>query len=135
MRWHKQIFEFIRKKAPRKKLGDLVSAGPKLQGNMVAKGPGIFRGELKGDLTAEQEVVIKPPGKIEGNLRGLEFSVGGAVRGDINARLGVSLLESAWVRGNISAHSFQSEPGADFNGMVAIGVEDKGPALNLKSKR
>ena len=135
MRWPKQLFEFIRKKAAKKKLGEMVSSGPRLKGNLLAKGPGIFRGALTGDFTAEQEVVILPPGIIEGNLKGLEFAVGGTVRGNIEARLGTSLLRSADVRGNIQAHSFQIETGAEFSGVVSIGLEEKEPLLNLKSKR
>ena len=135
MGWHDQLFEFIRKKAPKKKLRDLVSSGPRLKGNMLVKGPGIFRGDLIGDLTAEQEVVIQPPGKIEGHLKGLDFVVGGTVHGNIDARLGVSLLSTARTQGNINAHSFQIEAGAEYYGSVAIGLEEKGPLLNLRNKR
>jgi cytoskeletal protein CcmA (bactofilin family) len=121
--------------APAKpRLSQLASAGPRLRGVMFAAAAGYFGCELDGDLHANDEVWIEPSGTVRGNLRGTEFSVEGLVRGDITASGEVALKTKSRVTGNVSAGSLLLESGALFNGLLAIGGDEKSLVLNLKSK-
>ena len=116
------------------RLVQLASEGPLIRGEVHAKAAGYFGCELEGDLRADEEVWIEPSGKIRGDLHGSDFSIEGNIRGNIHASGGVALKNKSQVRGNINANSLSLETGAQFNGLLVIGGDEKSLALNLKSK-
>ncbi|MDR2463886.1 MAG: polymer-forming cytoskeletal protein [Verrucomicrobiales bacterium] len=112
----------------------LTTGGVSLRGAMHTTAAGYFGCELDGDLSADNEIIIEPGGKIRGNLRGVDFSVEGGIQGDIDADGEVSLKDQSQVRGTVSAKSLLIESGANFSGTLAIGGDERSLALNLKSK-
>jgi len=120
--------------ASKARLVQLASAGPLIRGEVYTKAAGYFGCELEGDLHADKEVWVEPSGVIRGNLQGSDFHIEGSVKGHIGATEGVTLTKLAQVTGNINAHSLSLEAGARFNGLLAIGDEERNLSLNLKSK-
>lgn len=87
-----------------------------IEGDLVSMGPIELHGKVIG-LVRAPEILVSPPGIIDGTVVTLDLSVQGAVSGAISARQ-VSLAASAIVRADITHDRIAIESGAQVEGRL-----------------
>jgi cytoskeletal protein CcmA (bactofilin family) len=73
-------------------------------------------GEIYGNVTSEDGVIVGHKGMVRGNLSGKSILVSGKVKGNIRAFQRLELEASAHVEGDVATPSFIVEEGAVFEG-------------------
>ena len=100
----------------------------KQEGNISAKDSIKIDGEIQGNLNIEGSVIIGEKSHVQGDVRCADLVVFGRLDGNIHARQ-LQLKQTAQIYGNIEAHILQVEPGAVYQGTVAM----QAPSANAKS--
>lgn len=86
------------------------------KGNFTAKNSIRVDGEINGNVTGEDGVVIGESGWIRGNVVARSIVVAGKVKGNLTAFLRVELKSRCLVEGDISTPLLLVEEGAKFEG-------------------
>lgn len=87
-----------------------------LRGSFNSKRTIHVDGEVYGNVTSEDGVIVGEKGMIRGNLTARSVVIGGKVKGNINASQRLELQGSAQVEGDISTPDLIIEDGAMFEG-------------------
>lgn len=100
-------------------ISTLVGLGYEITGDV--KGLEVIRvdGQIKGNLLAEQGVVLGDKGSIIGNIQTKSAIIYGLVEGDIQAQH-LEIKKSGKVKGNISTEMLEIELGAQYLGNVEM---------------
>lgn len=85
----------------------VVGRGTRIEGTVVAAGSLRVEGEVKGRITAEQEVSLSAQGRVEANIQATNIILAGQVKGDLTARADVSLPADSRLDGHIRAHDVE----------------------------
>ena len=85
----------------------VVGRGTRIEGTVVAAGSLRVEGEVKGTITAEQEVSLSAQGRVEANIEATSIILAGRVKGDITATADVSLPADSHLDGNIRARNVE----------------------------
>ncbi len=101
---------------------NMISEGTVIKGDILAKGNTRIDGELVGNITAEEKLVIGPKGKIEGEIRCSNIEVSGLVKGKVTAKEILILKASSKIEGDIVTGKLSVEPGAVFTGTCTMAV-------------
>lgn len=109
-------------------ISTLIGEGCSIEGNISAKDSIKIDGEIQGNLNIEGSVIIGEKSHVQGDVRCADLVVFGRLDGNIHARQ-LQLKQSAQIYGNIEAHILQVEPGAVYQGTVAM----QAPSTNVKS--
>ena len=109
-------------------ISTLIGEGCRIEGNISAKDSLKIDGEIQGNLNIEGSVIIGEKSHVQGDVRCADLVVFGRLDGNIHARQ-LQLKQSAQIYGNIEAHILQVEPGAVYQGTVAM----QAPSTNVKS--
>ena len=103
--------------------GDVLTViGPDafFHGSMTVRGSLRVEGELEGNITEAQEVVIGRGGIVRGNVSGERVEVGGKVTGDIVCSVHLEILSTGSVTGNVRAPKMIVEDGAVLEGNCSM---------------
>ncbi len=73
-------------------------------------------GEIYGNVTSEDGVIVGDKGMVRGNLIGKSILISGKVKGNIHATQRLEIQSSAQVEGDISSPVIVIEDGAMFEG-------------------
>ena len=98
----------------------LISAGMTVQGPCAFSGSLHIEGDVCGDITASaeaSELSIGKGGRVQGAISAGHVTIAGAVTGSVQA-LGLVLLPSARVHGDISYIALDMRPGASVVGRL-----------------
>lgn len=98
----------------------LISAGMTVQGPCTFTGSLHVEGDVRGDITASSEaseLSIGTGGSVQGAISAGHVTIAGAVNGSVQA-LGLVLLPSARVHGDISYIALDMRPGASVVGRL-----------------
>ena len=87
-----------------------------IDGDVGSKAPVELHGKVNGLLRAP-EILVAPPGIVEGTVIALDLSVQGSISGTISARQ-VSFASSAVVRADITHERIAIESGAQIEGRL-----------------
>ena len=98
--------------------------GSRLTGKLVLEGPGRVDGQLEGEISAQDTLIIGESAVVNARLDGTAIIVQGRVTGDITARARVELRAPSKVFGNISTPSLVIHEGAVFEGRCSMGGVD-----------
>ncbi|MCH7595365.1 MAG: polymer-forming cytoskeletal protein [Planctomycetes bacterium] len=77
------------------------------------------------------DIVVEKKGHVVAPIKVGTLTVKGKVQGTVSARVGVKLMKTGSLQGDIEAPSFVIEPGAAYDGFVKIGPAE--PPSNGKS--
>ena len=105
--------------------------GCRITGKLVLDGPGRIEGEVEGEISAQDTLVVGEGALVKARITGTSIVVHGQVTGDITARTRLELRAPGKVIGNISAPSLIIQEGAIFEGQCAMGggqAQEKKPA-------
>jgi cytoskeletal protein CcmA (bactofilin family) len=120
-------------KTPESTMMSTIANGTKIKGNLNASSPIRIDGELKGDITSDNKIVLGPQGFISGNIVAKEIIISGTVEGTIRATSVLTLESEANVSGDIAAKEFIIESGAQFNG--ACEMLEHTPTVKFETKQ
>jgi len=104
-----------------------------LRGSYHSKHSLRIDGEIYGNVTCEDGVIIGIKGMVRGNLTGKTILIGGKVKGNITAHQRLDLQNTAQVEGDISTPVFTLEEGALFEGSCQM--EEAGKVVDLPKAR
>ncbi len=95
---------------------NLIGVGTQIQGDIQCNGDIRIDGEVVGNVTVGQKLVVGATGSIKGNVIASEVSVSGSIQGNIQAENATVLMGKCLVNGDISTSQIVIEQGGSFNG-------------------
>ncbi len=103
----------------------IVGQGAKLEGTVVSAGSLRVDGQVKGQISAEGDVMLSPQSQVEADIRASNVQVAGKFKGNIVVKGRAEIARGGRVDGNITAKTLVVEEGAVFQGQS---VMDQQPA-------
>lgn len=101
----------------------LIGKGARLEGNLISAASLKIEGSVKGQITAEGDVIVAPEADVAADIRATNVTVAGKYSGNITAKGNLELESSARVEGNVSCASLIVNRGAVFSGESVMGTE------------
>ena len=99
----------------------IISNGAKIEGNLVSGGNIRIEGEIKGEISSDESVLIGEKGIVNGQINAVSILLGGKVLGTINAKEKLTLSAKGNLEGDIFTKILVVEEGATFNGKGKVG--------------
>jgi cytoskeletal protein CcmA (bactofilin family) len=109
----------------------VVGRGTRIEGTVVAAGSLRVEGEVKGMITAEQEVSLSAQGRVEANIQATNITLAGQVKGDLTAKADVSLPADSRLDGNIRGHNVEVG-GVVMGDILGNGKVELGPRARVE---
>jgi len=105
-------------------ISTLISEGCVLEGNF--KAPLFVRidGQVTGDITIEEGVILGEKSLVKGNIITKEIIVYGVVNGNINAE-SLEIKHTGKITGDIKTRTLQVESGGFYNGNLTMMQAEK----------
>jgi cytoskeletal protein CcmA (bactofilin family) len=94
----------------------IVGQGAKLEGNVVSAGSLRIDGQVKGQISADGDVMLSPQSQVEADIRAQNVSVAGRFKGNIVVKARTEIAKGGRVEGNITSKTLVVEEGAVFQG-------------------
>ncbi|HLB61834.1 MAG TPA: polymer-forming cytoskeletal protein [Actinomycetota bacterium] len=94
----------------------IVGKGAKLEGTVVSAGSLRIDGQVKGQITAEGDVMLSVDSQVEADIRANNVSVAGRFKGNIVVKGRAELARGGRVDGNVTSKALVVEDGSIFNG-------------------
>lgn len=98
------------------RVDSIIGVEASLRGSYNSKHSIRVDGEIYGNLTSEDGIIIGEKGMVRGNLVAKSILIGGKVKGNVTASQRLELQTTAEVEGDLSAPSLAIEEGAVFEG-------------------
>jgi len=99
---------------------NLIAAGTVVEGKIRSQGSVRVDGKVVGEVAASESLAVGVTGEIEGNVSAKNVTVGGKIRGSINAAEKVVFEGRSSVRGDIRATRLVIDEGCIFDGRVTM---------------
>ncbi|MCA1841048.1 MAG: polymer-forming cytoskeletal protein [Actinomycetota bacterium] len=99
----------------------VISAGARLEGNLISAASLRIEGAVKGHITAEGDVILAQQAEISADIRAKNVTIAGTYSGNITASGTLELASTARVDGNISCEALIVNHGAVFSGQSSMG--------------
>ncbi len=109
---------------------NIIGAGTVLEGKIRSQGNVRVDGKLIGEVTASESLAVGITGEIEGNVTAKNVTIGGKVRGTINASEKIVFEGKSVVRADIRATRLIIDEGSIFDGKVSM--TEKTPMYEVK---
>ena len=100
-----------------------------LRGTYNSKSSIRVDGEIYGNVTTEDGIVIGEKGMIRGNLMAKSILVGGKIKGNVTASQRIELQSTAQIEGDLSTPILVVDEGAVFEGNCLM--EEAGKVVDL----
>jgi cytoskeletal protein CcmA (bactofilin family) len=97
--------------------------GSKITGKVSFEGPARIDGEVDGEISAKDSLVISETAVVTAQIRAASVSVAGKVSGDIVATQRIEIRPNAKVSGNLTAPVLVVQEGAVFEGHCSMQPE------------
>lgn len=94
----------------------IVGQGAKLEGTVVSAGSLRIDGQIKGQVSAEGDVMLSPQASVEADIRAQNVSVAGRFKGTIVVKGRAEIARGGRVDGDITSKTLVVEEGAIFQG-------------------
>lgn len=92
-----------------------ISQGTKLKGDITSEGGFRIDGQVEGNITSPNKIVIGKTGSITGTLTCNDADIEGKMEGKIEIKNLLSVKESAHIEGEVITGKLAVEPNATFN--------------------
>lgn len=109
---------------------NIISAGSIVEGKIKNQGSIRIDGKLIGDVVASESIAIGLSGEIEGNVSAKNVTVGGRIKGTINASEKIVFESKSVVKADIRAARLVIDEGSIFDGKVTMA--EKNPNSEAK---
>ena len=98
-----------------------ISAGSRIDGDLVSKSDVRVDGELNGSIKTDGRLVLGEEGVVEGIVHCQSAIIGGELKATITSEDLLTLKSTAKLSGEIIAGKLAIEPGAVFSGKCSMG--------------
>lgn len=102
-----------------------IDASTTLSGKIRCKEALRIDGRVKGEVRSEKSVIVGEGAKVEALIQADAVVIMGEVKGDIVAKRKITLEKSAQVNGELCTPGIVIEEGAQVEGKIVIGVNQK----------
>ncbi len=79
----------------------IVAQGSVFEGKFTVQGSVIIEGSLKGEIQAEQKVIIGKTGKVDAEVSAAQMEVSGEFKGNVKAEKEIIINATGKLKGNI----------------------------------
>jgi cytoskeletal protein CcmA (bactofilin family) len=94
----------------------IIGAGAKLEGTVVSAGSLRVDGQVKGQISAEGDVMLAPQSQVDADIKAQNVSVAGRFKGSLQVRGRAELNRGGRVEGTITSKTLVIEEGGIFQG-------------------
>ncbi len=101
----------------------IIASDLTLQGDLETSGVVKIEGQVRGNVSAAEQVLVAAGATVEGDLQTREAVIGGVVRGSVFASGRVEVLPSAVVTGNITTARLLIHEGGTLNGEIVMQLD------------
>lgn len=98
--------------------------GSRVTGKLVFEGTVRLEGQVEGEITAQDTLVVGETAVINAQINGTSIVVHGTIKGDVTARKRLEIHAPGKVYGNISVPSLVIHEGVVFEGQCTMGGGD-----------
>ena len=120
--------EMTEREVPRAAEASTTSAflgkGSRVTGKLVFEGTVRLEGQVEGEITAQDTLVVGETAVINAQINGTSIVVHGTIKGDVTARKRLEIHAPGKVYGNISVPSLVIHEGVVFEGQCTMGGGD-----------
>ena len=106
---------------PRSEETTIISSGVKIEGKITTNGNIRVDGELLGDITSQNNVIVGESGQVNGQINADLITIGGKVAGTVRAKEKLVLDAKGNLKGDIFTKTLVIEAGAIFEGKSTMG--------------
>jgi cytoskeletal protein CcmA (bactofilin family) len=106
----------------------VVGQGAKLEGQVVSAGSLRIDGQVKGQISAEGDVLLSPQSQVEADIRAQNVVVAGRFKGKIEVKGRAEIARGGRVDGDIISKTLVVEEGAIFQGQSMMEQQAAPPA-------
>lgn len=99
----------------------ILGTGCSVEGKLVCRGPARIDGDVEGEISADESLIIGKDATVVADLEVPELHVSGAIRGNIVAIKRVTLAPTAHIQGDIRTPSLTIQEGAQISGKIDVG--------------
>jgi cytoskeletal protein CcmA (bactofilin family) len=119
-------------------LSTVIGVGTEITGDLHFSGGLHVDGQIKGNVTAEQDgqsaLIVSENGTIEGEVRVPNMLINGTVNGDLYASMRVELASDARIHGTVYYSMLEMAMGAEVNGQMIRTDEDSPKMLGYEEE-
>ena len=103
-------------------ISTLISEGTVLEGNL--KAPAFIRvdGQVNGDVSIDEGLILGEQGTINGQVNTKEMVVYGTINGNLQVQ-SLEIKSTGKINGDIKTHTLAVETGAVYNGNLLMGKD------------
>ena len=112
-----------------------ISQGTHIKGDVTSQGGFRIDGEVIGNISSPQKVVIGKTGVIKGNLNCNDADIEGQIDGTLEVENLLSIKATALIDGEVTTGKLAVEPGATFNASCVMKGSVKTLAKNGKGQK
>lgn len=94
----------------------VIGKGARLEGNLVSAASLRIEGSVKGQITAEGDVIVAAGSDVDADIRANNVTIAGNYKGNITASGNLELETGARLDGNVTCQSLIVNRGASFSG-------------------
>lgn len=94
----------------------VIGKGARLEGNLISAASLRIEGAIKGQITAEGDVIVAAGAEVAADIRATNVTIGGNYKGNVTASGTLELENGARVEGNVTCQSLIVNRGAVFSG-------------------
>jgi cytoskeletal protein CcmA (bactofilin family) len=107
----------------------LLGPGALFRGNLHSKGTLHVEGEVTGNLSSDDGIIVGEKGVVRGGLTGRVLVISGKVKGNLSASARIELTRTGEVTGDLTTPELLVENGAVFIG--SSHMEDAGKVVEI----
>jgi len=112
-------------------ISTLISEGCVFDGNLKAPAYVRIEGQITGDVTIDEGLILGEKGVVTGNITTKEIIVYGAVHGNISTH-SLEIKNTGRITGDIKTQVLQVETGGTHNGKLAMSAANSHSAKQIK---
>ncbi len=98
----------------------VISAGMRVVGRVHSPSVVTVAGTVLGSVSADDQVIVRKGGRVEGGVKAREVVLNGEVHGSVDARERLEIQASAVVHGDLHAPRLMVQEGAVVEGDVSM---------------
>src|SRR3569623_843974 len=115
-------------------ISTLISEGCVFEGNLRAPANVRIEGQIIGDVTIDEGLILGEKGVIKGSVITKELIIYGVVHGHVNTHL-LEIKGTGRITGDIKTQVLQVEPGGSHNGKLSMSPSHDNTAIrNMKAE-
>ena len=115
-------------------IDSLVGENIKIIGKIEGKGSLRIDGIVEGDIIYDGNIVIGESGKVIGNIKAVDISLGGTVNGNISSTSRVEILNTGSLIGDLEVPTIVIHENARFEGNCKMPSKSKDNSSKEKAK-